>query len=96
MKIEFYSKNWAKIKDTVFEAGHVPRVGELIEARHLLDIVGGEPEYFFVTKVIYQASANELLPVVTCRQWVKGSREQELMERGWLPGWPGDVTHDDD
>lgn len=82
MRVKFYTKNWAVIDERTFPATHVPRVGELIHAGAVLP--EEEVTDFFVTEVVYEASADGFVPVVSCRQWLQGDRAEELTERGWL------------
>jgi len=96
IRIEFWTKNWALLKDIEIESQYVPKVGELIDGGLLLEIPEGEPQNFFVTKVIYVIDKKKIMPVVTCRQWLQGSRQQELELRGWLPNTRGDIIHDDE
>lgn len=96
IRIEFWTKNWALIKDIEIESEYVPKVGELIDAGLLLDIPEGEVQNFFVTKVIYVINKEKMFPVVTCKQWLQGSRQEELESRGWLPNKTGYTIHDDD
>lgn len=82
MRVKFYTKNWAVIAERTFPTTHVPRVGELIDAGAILP--EEEVSDFFVTEVVYEASADGFVPVVSCRQWLQGDRAEELIERGWL------------
>jgi hypothetical protein len=96
IRIEFFLKNWALLKTVEIESQYVPKVGELIDGSGLLKLPEDEIQNFFVTKVIYEITKKEIIPVVTCRQWCHGSREDELKERGWLPNTSGNVIHDDE
>lgn len=96
IRIEFWTKNGALLKDIETESQYVPRVGELIDGGLLLEIPEGEVQNFFVTKVVYVITKRKIMPVVTCKQWLQGSRQQELESRGWLPNTTGHVIHDDE
>lgn len=96
IRLEFWTKNWALLKTIEIKSQYVPRVGELIDAGLFLDIPENEVQNFFVTKVIYVINNNlKFFPVVTCRQWCQGSRQDELESRGWLPNTSGHLIHDD-
>jgi|GEM_PF-3259032 len=96
IRIEFYTKNWVLFKDIEIESQYVPKVGELIDGGLLLDLPEDEVQNFFVTKVIYVINKEKMFPVITCRQWLNGSRQEELESRGWLPNTTGHVIHDDE
>jgi len=96
IRIEFYTKNWALLKSIEIESQYVPKAGELIDGGPLLEMPEDEVHNFFVTKVIYETTKTGIIPVVTCRQWLQGSRQEELESRGWLPNTTGYVIHDDE
>ena len=96
VRIEFWTKNGALIRDVEIECQYVPRVGELIDAGIFLDIPETDVQNFFVTKVIYVLNNRKMFPVITCKQWLQGSRQEELESRGWLPNTSGTTIHDDD
>lgn len=96
IRIEFFGKNWPLSKRVDIESQYVPRVGELIYAGRLVELSDDEPHNFFVTKVIYEATDTGIIPVVTCQQWYKGSRQEELESRGWLPNPGWDLIYDDE
>jgi hypothetical protein len=96
IRVEFYLKNWALLKTVEIESQYVPKAGELIDASLFLELPEDEIQNFFVTKVIYVINKEKMFPVVTCKQWCHGSRQDELRERGWLPNTSGYTIHDDE
>jgi hypothetical protein len=96
IRIEFWTKNCALLKTIEIESQYVPKAGELIDGGLLLELPEDEVQNFFVTKVIYVIDKKKIMPVVTCRQWLQGSRQWELESRGWLPNTTGNVIHDDE
>ena len=96
IRIEFYTKNCALLKSIEIESQYVPKVGEIIDGGLLLELPEDEVQIFFVTKVIHVINKEKIFPVITCKQWLQGSRQEELESRGWLPNTTGHIIHDDE
>jgi hypothetical protein len=84
--LTLYSKNWAIFEGfnpLELNAESVPRVGEIIDVGVEL---GQEITTFIVCDVKWENEDSNLVPVLKCHQWLKGDRQGELEEHGWVHG----------
>ena len=97
IRVQLKTKNYTYIDDPyTFDSGYVPRVGELIDMRHVL---GRESNSIFMVRSVISVmtESDGFVPHLVATEWYKGLRSEVLEEYGWLPQTEGTYkSYDED
>ncbi len=94
ISIQYLSKTGAYIGNPeLVESDYVPRVGELIRNPN---VANNGVDNYFILSVINEVIDGALVPRVFASSWLKGRRDRELANFGWLQSDDDHREYDED